>query len=76
LKKVGGFLICEACTLTSLEKLEFVGDYLNLLGSNIESLGNLKFVGGELDLRQTPMSEKYSEEEIRSMVEVKGNVLL
>jgi hypothetical protein len=29
-----------------------------------------------LDLRQTPMSEKYSEEEIRSMVEVKGNVLL
>jgi hypothetical protein len=29
-----------------------------------------------LDLRETPMSEKYSEKEIRQMVQVGGNIYM
>jgi hypothetical protein len=49
---------------------------LNLYGTKIEDLGNLTSVGGNLILRKTPLSKKYSEEEIRSMVEVGGKVYL
>jgi hypothetical protein len=51
-------------------------DDLDLWKSKIESLGNLTSVGGDLYLRRTPLSKKYSEEEIRSMVEVGGGVYL
>jgi hypothetical protein len=49
---------------------------LDLVGSSIKSLGNLKSVGGSLFLRKTPMSKKYTEEEIRSVVDVKGKIYL
>jgi hypothetical protein len=42
----------------------------------IESLGNLTSVGGDLRLFGTPLSEKYTEEEIRQMVDVKGDIYL
>jgi hypothetical protein len=38
-------------------------------------LGNLQSVGGYLDLRKTPLSKMYSEEEIREMINVGGRVL-
>ncbi len=47
-----------------------------LYGSSIESLGNLESVGGDLDLRWTPISKKYTKYKIRSMVNVGGNVYL
>jgi len=74
LENVGGYLILEATPITSLNKLKTVGDYLNLFGSKIESFGDLEFVGGDLNLEHTPMSEKYSEEDIRSLIEVKGDI--
>jgi hypothetical protein len=50
---------------------------LNLFNSEIESLGNLISVGVSLNLYSTPLSRKYpSEEEIRSMVKVGGQVYL
>ena len=33
-------------------------------------------VGGNIDLRNTPLSKKYSEEEIRQMVKVDGDIYL
>jgi hypothetical protein len=49
---------------------------LDLRKTPIESLGNLTSVGGSLDLRYAPLSEKYTEEEIRLMVDVGGDIIL
>jgi hypothetical protein len=60
--------------MKTLGNLTYVGGDLNLNRSNIVSLGNLKSVGGDLYLRGTPLSKKYTEEEIRKMVDVKENI--
>ena len=49
---------------------------LDLVGTKIQSLGNLQSVGGYLYLDGTPMSKKYSKQEIRQMVQVNGNIYL
>jgi hypothetical protein len=54
---------------------EITGD-LDLRGIKVESLGNLISVGGALDLADTPLSKKYTKEEIRSMVKVGGEIYL
>jgi len=76
LTSVGGDLNLRGSEIESLGNLTSVGGDLDLWNSEIESLGNLTSVGGDLYLRRTPLSKKYSEEEIRSMVEVGGNVYL
>jgi hypothetical protein len=63
-------------SIESLGNLESVEGNLTLVASQIKSLGNLKSVGGPLYLLKTPISKKYTEEEIRSMVNVGGNVYL
>jgi hypothetical protein len=73
---VGGYLDLGGSEIESLGNLTSVGGYLNLRFSEIKSLGNLTSVGGNLILRKTPLSREYSEEEIRSMVEVRGDVYL
>jgi hypothetical protein len=47
-----------------------------LYGTSIKSLEKLKSVGSNLMLLGTPISKKYTEKEIRSMVNVGGNVFL
>ena len=75
LTSVGGSLGLYNCTnLTSLGNLTSVGGELNLSFCEIESLGNLTSVGGNLYLKHTPLSKKYTEEEIREMVKVGGKV--
>ena len=76
LESVSGDLNLAGSSIKSLGNLESVGGNLFLYGSSIESLGNLESVGGSLFLRRTPMSKKYTEEEIRSMVDVKGKIYL
>jgi hypothetical protein len=49
---------------------------LDLYDTPIESLGELTSVGGSLALTYTPISKKYTEEEIRSQVEVKGKIYI
>ena len=73
-ESVGGDLDLYGTPIQSLGNLKSVGGYLNLRGTPIQSLGNLESVGGNLDLRGTPISKKYSEAEIRQMVQVNGNV--
>jgi hypothetical protein len=76
LTSVGGDLDLRETDIESLGNLTSVGGYLYLRDSRIQSLGNLTSVGGYLDLRRTPLSKKYSEKELRSMVEVGGDVYL
>jgi hypothetical protein len=70
LQSVGGDLDLYQTQIESLGNLQSVGGFLDLQGTYIESLGNLQSVGGDLYLYETPISEKYSEEEIRQMVNV------
>ena len=70
LQSVGGDLDLYNTRIESLGNLQSVGGYLDLRGTQIKSLGNLQSVGGDLYLYETPISEKYSEEEIRQMVNV------
>ena len=74
LVRVEGNLRLQLCkNLQSLGDLEYVGGWLDLaFCQNLESLGNLKYVGGVLDLVHTPLSEKYTEDDIRKMVKVVG----
>jgi len=74
LEYVGGYLNLRLCkNFQSLGNLEYVGKVLNLMGcKNLVSLGNLEYVGGHLYLLYTPLEEKYTEEQIRDMVQVVG----
>jgi len=76
LTSVGGNLDLYKSNLQSLGNLTSVGGSLDLYESKIESFGRLTSVGGVLDLVDTPLSKKYTKEEIRSMVEVGGGVYL
>ena len=72
----GGYLDLRNTNIESIGNLTSVGGYLDLYGSKIKSLGNLTSVGGYLDLRKTPLSEIYSEEEIHKMINIGGRVYL
>ena len=76
LTSVGGDLNLTRSKLENLGNLTSVGGNLYLAPSKLEDLGKLKYVGGNLDLRFTPLSKIYVEEEIRRMVDVKGKVYL
>jgi hypothetical protein len=78
LVRVEGDLDLRRCfNLQSLGNLEYVGGKLSLFNSKyLESLGDLKYVGGDLVLISTPLSKKYTEEQIRRMVEVDGVIYM
>ena len=59
----------------SLGDLTSVGGSLFLGKTQIESLGNLIWVGRSLILRDTPIAKKYTEEQVRNMVSVGGDIL-
>jgi hypothetical protein len=73
---VGGNLSLHISTIKDLGNLTSVGGNLDLYESEIEDLGNLTSVGGYLDLTDTPLSKKYTEEEIRESVKVGGWVYI
>jgi hypothetical protein len=78
LTEVGGYLDLFGCkNLQSLGNLTEVGGYLNLYDcKNLQSLGNLTEVGGSLDLRNTPIADTMTEDEIRQQVNVGGNIYM
>ena len=76
LQSVGGFLSLQRTDVKSLGNLQSVGGNLHLRRTNIKSLGNLRSVGGWLHLKGTLLSDKYSKEEIRQMVQVGGNIYM
>ena len=68
--------VTDGADIETLGNLEYVGGDLDLGHSNVESLGNLKYVGSHLYLLYTLLSEKYTEEEIRDMVEVIEDIVM
>jgi hypothetical protein len=77
LEYVGGWLDLWKRNIKSLGNLVRVEGDLSLFNcKNLQSLGNLKYVGGNLQLKLTPLSMKYTREEIKNMVEVVGEVYL
>jgi hypothetical protein len=76
LLSVGGNLYLEGTKIESLGNLQSVGFSLELQYSKIKSLGNLQSVGFSLDLQKTPISKKYSKEEIRQMVRVGSTIYI
>jgi len=76
LTSVGGPLELTETQIESLGNLTTVGGTLYLYKTPIKSLGNLKWVGGNLVLRDTPISKTYTKEEIKSQVEVEGDIYL
>jgi hypothetical protein len=76
LEYVGGDLSLRASSTKSLGNLKYVGGDLYLYGTPIKSLGNLKYVGGYFSLRLTPLAKTTTEEEIRSEVNVIGDIYM
>ena len=79
LTSVGEDLDLSNSKIESLGNLTSVGGNLNLRNSDIKSFGNLTSVGRNLYLYGTPLykeirQKKYSEKEIRQMVNVGGNI--
>jgi hypothetical protein len=74
LTSVGGYLFLSGSKIKSLGNLISVGGDLDLSYSEIEDLGNLTSVGDYLNLRNTPLSKKYTKKEIRSMIEIGGYI--
>ena len=58
------------------DEINYADGHFDLSETNITSLGNLTTVEGNLDLRETPISKKYTEQEIRQMVNVKGKIIM
>ena len=70
--KVGGNLDLPCTDITSLPDNLKVGGDLNLIRTKITSLPDNLHVGGYLFLENTPLSKRYTEEEIRKMIEDRG----
>jgi uncharacterized SAM-dependent methyltransferase len=76
LTSVGGRLWLVDSIIRDLGNLTSVGKTLFLTRcSNLTSLGNLTSVGGDLVLAKTPISKKYSRDEIRDMVDIGGHLI-
>ena len=71
---VGENLYLTNSNIESLGNLTSVGWSLRLTSTPIKSLGNLNYVGKNLHLIDTPISRTHTEEQIRDMVEVGGNI--
>ena len=74
LQSVGGYLDIRNTQIKSLDNLQSVGMFLLLGGTQIKSFGNLQSVGGNLWLNKF-LSEKYTNEEIRNMINVDGDII-
>ena len=80
LQSVGGNLDLANTDIQYLWKLKSVGGDLILRSddavSSLGFFGDLKYVGGHLDLKYTPISEKYTKDEIRAVVNVGGQIFM
>ena len=69
---VEGDLDLEDSPITTLPDNLKVGGSLDVSYTKITSLPDNLQVGGYLDLEYTPLAKKYTDEEIRKMIEDKG----
>ena len=71
-----GLSLWDCNQITELPNKLHVGDDLSLCGTNITTLPDNLYVGGYLDIYNTPIAKKYSNEEIREMITSKGGILI
>ena len=76
LEFVDGDLDLDFTQIQSLGNLKRVNGFLGLDHTPIKSFGKLKIVEGNLWIRNTPLAKKYTEKEIRQMVEVNKSVFM
>jgi len=75
LEYVGGQLDLAYTDIESLSGLKYVGHSLLLDEcSDLQSIGELKFIGGDLSIEGVELFNDYTEEQIRNMVEVTGEI--
>ena len=73
----GGLFLFNSKQITKLPDKLHVGGGLDIRGCNqITELPNNLHVGGDLYIKGTPLSKKYSHEEIREMITSKGGTLI
>ena len=73
---VGGNLFLNNSNITELPYKLHVGRYLVLNNSNLTELPNNLYIDGDLYIKGTPLSKKYSHEEIREMITSKGGTII
>ena len=73
---VGGNLVLNNSNITELPDKLHVGRYLVLNNSNLTELPNNLYIDGDLYIKGTPLSKKYSHEEIREMITSKGGTII
>jgi len=73
--QVGGDLVLENSKITSFPDNLYVGEFLDIRNTKINTIPDNLYVGGYLYLNYTPLSKRYSKEEIREMIEDMGGYL-
>ena len=74
---VGDWLDIRGCNqLTELPNNLYVGDWLALPYTNISEIPNNLYVGNDLYVYNTPLANKYTDEEIRDIVTSKGGTII
>jgi hypothetical protein len=79
LQSVGGYLDLSNTDIQYLWKLKSVGGSLFLSDTSVTGLGffgDLEQIGGNLQLINTPISQDYTEKEIRDVINVVGYIYL
>lgn len=76
LKYVG--IVCDLfeSSVESLGDLEYVGSFLDIRHTKIESIGNLTYIGTDFYVAGTPLAKKYTKEEIRDRIKIKGELVM
>jgi hypothetical protein len=78
--EVGGWMDVSHTYIKSLPDNLYVGGHLWFKYSNIGEIPKNLYVGGELDIEETPLAKKYTDEEIRRNKNLnngsfKGNII-
>ena len=77
LRIIGGFLELTNCEkVIKLPDNLYVGESLIIIGTSIEEIPDNLYVGGDLYINNTPLADKYTDEEIRDIVASKGGTLI
>ena len=76
LRYVGGDFRGRGSDTEELPELEYVGGSLSLRETFIQDLPKLKYVGDVLNIMDSSLSKKTTEEELRSKINVEGNIWL
>ena len=74
---VVGDLVLDFCyKFTELPTKLYVGGYFSAKETNIEELPDNLYVGGNLYIENTPLANKYTDEQIYEMIKLRGGELI